>query len=120
MTHDPNDVRAVQKAQQREKLETARAADDLQAVMDTPAGRRFVNGILGLCDVRNDGYVPGGRKAQRHQDYLAGRRSIGIKLLGQIESHAPKQTELMTAEARKAAEDRRLAEEADEKETTDV
>lgn len=119
MAHNPNDARQVQKAQQREKLETARAAEDLQAVMATGEGRRFVNGLLGLCDIRNDGYVPGGPDAQRHQDYLAGRRSIGIELLGQIESHAPRQTELMTAEARKAAEDRRLAEEA-EQEQQDV
>ena len=110
--HDPNDTRQVREAEKREKLETMRAADDVRAVMGTEPGRRVINGLLGLCDLRADGYVPGGPEAQRHQDYMAGRRSIGIELLGQIEQHAPQQTELMTAEARKAAADKQLADEA--------
>lgn len=109
MTHDPNDARQVRDAEKREKLDTMRAADDVRAVMATEQGRRFVNGLLGLCDLRADGYVPGGPEAQRHQDYTAGRRSIGIELLGQIEQHAPQQTELMTAEARAAAAEKQLA-----------
>lgn len=111
MTHDPNDAKQVREAEKREKLETLRSADDVRAVMETEPGRRFVNGLLGLCDIRADGYVPGGPEAQRHQDYMAGRRSIGIELLGQIEQHAPQQTERMTAEARTAAAEKQLADE---------
>ena len=111
MPHDINDARQVREAEKRQKLETLRAADDVRTVMETEAGRRFVNGLLGLCDIRADGYVPGGPEAQRHQDYMAGRRSIGIEMLGQIEQHAPQQTELMTAEARKAAAEKQLADE---------
>lgn len=110
--HDPNDAKQVREAEKREKLALARAADDVRAVMGTEPGRRFVNGLLGLCDIRADGYVPGGPEAQRHQDYMAGRRSIGIELLGQIEQHAPQQTELMTAEARDAAVEKQQADEA--------
>jgi hypothetical protein len=98
--HDPNDARQVRRAEQREKIAEDRVADDLRAVMATEQGRRFVHGLLGLCDIRSDGYVSGGLEAQRHQDYGAGRRSIGIELLGELERHAPEMTELMSAEAR--------------------
>jgi hypothetical protein len=98
--HDPNDTRQVRQAEQLERLAQDRVADDLQAVMETEQGRRFVNGLLGLCDIRSDGYVPGGLEAQRHQDYRAGRRSIGIELLAELERHAPEMTELMSMEAR--------------------
>lgn len=109
--HDPNDARQVREAEKREKLALARAADDVVAIMGSEPGRRFVNGLLGLCDIRSDGYVPGGPEAQRHQDYMAGRRSIGIELLGQLEEHAPQQTELMTSEARAAEAEKQLADE---------
>ncbi len=98
--HDPNDTRQVRQAEQLERLEQERIADDLCAVMGTQRGRRFVHGLLGLCDIRSDGYVPGGPEAQRHQDYMAGRRSIGIELLGELERHAPDFTEQMSTEAR--------------------
>lgn len=107
--HDPNDAKQVREAEKREKLQHEQAAEDVRAVMVTEQGRRFVNGLLGLCDLRADGYVPGGPEAQRHQDYMAGRRSIGIELLGQIEQHAPLMTELMTTEARRAAAEKQLA-----------
>ena len=98
--HDPNDARQVRQAEQLEKLGRQRVADDLGEVMGSEPGRRFVNGLLGLCDIRSDGYVPGGAEAQRHQDYMAGRRSIGIELLSELERYAPHLTELMTEEAR--------------------
>ena len=98
--HDPNDARQVRQAQRLEKQAQEHVADDLNAVMATEQGRRFVHGLLGLCDIRSDGYVPGGPEAQRHQDYRAGRRSIGIELLGQLERHTRDMTELMSVEAR--------------------
>ena len=98
--HDPNDARQVREAERLEKQAQERIADDLCAVMATESGRRFMHGLLGLCDIRSDGYVPGGLEAQRHQDYRAGRRSIGIELLGELECHVPEMTELMSTEAR--------------------
>lgn len=117
--HDPNDARQVREAQRRERRAEMRAADDLQTVMGTEEGRRLMNGLLGLCGIRADAYVPGGPEAQRHQDYLAGRRSIGIELLAQMELHAPDMTELMTAEARRAEQEKRLLEEAAQQENDD-
>lgn len=107
--HDPNDARQVRHAEQLERLAQDRVADDLCAVMVTEQGRRFVHGLLGLCDIRSDGYVPGGPEAQRHQDYMAGRRSIGIELLGELERHAPELTEQMSHEARLAELEAELA-----------
>ncbi|HQS17252.1 hypothetical protein [Reyranella sp.] len=98
--HDPNDARQVRQAEQLERIAQDRVADDLCAVMGSEQGRRFVHGLLGLCDLRSDGYVPGGPEAQRHQDYMAGRRSIGIELLSELERHAPDLTEQMSSEAR--------------------
>lgn len=118
--HDINNAKQVREAEKLEKLTVARAADDLRAVMDTEAGRRFVHGLLGHCDLRGDGYIPGGPEAQRHQDYTAGRRSIGILLLDQLEQHAPAQTELMTAEARNAALEQQQVAEAIAQEQDDV
>lgn len=100
--HDPNDARQVRLVEQIEKHKKERIADDLCTVMASEQGRRFVHGLLGLCDIRSDGYVPGGPEAQRHQDYMAGRRSIGIELLGELERHAPTLTEQMSSEARYA------------------
>jgi len=98
--HDPNEARQVREAERLAKEAQERVADDLCSVMATEAGRHFMHGLLGLCDIRSDGYVPGGLEAQRHQDYRAGRRSIGIELLGELERHTPDMTELMSVEAR--------------------
>ncbi len=119
MPYDASDTKQVRAAERREKLDRLRHADDLVAIMDTPEGRRFMHGLLGICDIRNDGYVPGGRGAQRQQDYMAGRRSIGIEIVGQLEQHAGPQLELMMAEFRKEQADRRAAEEAGEDEEQD-
>jgi hypothetical protein len=117
--HDPNDARQVRRAEQLHRLEQERVADDLYAVMSTEQGRRFVHGLLGLCDIRSDGYVPGGAEAQRHQDYMAGRRSVGIELLGELERHAPEQTEQMSTEARIAEMEAELADRIAEEQNDD-
>ncbi len=54
--HDPNDARQVREAERLEKQAQERVADDLCAVMATESGRRFMHGLLGLCDIRSDGY----------------------------------------------------------------
>jgi hypothetical protein len=42
-----------------EQLEAAREeADDLRAVMDTPAGRRFIWRLLGRCGTFQSGWTP--------------------------------------------------------------
>lgn len=112
-SYDPNDKKQVEKRKRREKLADVRAADDVRAVMGTPEGRRLVNGLIGLSGVRDSSYRPGHLDQQRHQDYLLGRQSVGLQLLEQIETHAPNETELMTAEARKDAAELRATLEAE-------
>lgn len=113
MTYDPNDKKQVEKRENRERLAARRAGDDVLAVMKTEAGRRVVNGLIGLCEVRSSAYRPGLTDQQRHQDYILGRQSVGLQLLDQIELHAPSETELMTAEARRDAAELRAIEEAE-------
>lgn len=112
--YDPNDARQVRQREQRHKLIEKQAILDIATVMGTPPGRSFVHGLIGLCDLRSDGFVSGGPDAARLQDYLAGRRSIGVQLLGQIEQHAPQGTELMMAEAREAEAAEQQAREGEE------
>lgn len=101
--YDPNDKKQVEKREQRERLADRRAGDDVLAVMSTPEGRRLMNGLIGLSGVRESPFRPGHLDQQRMQDYLLGRQSVGLQVLEQIEQHAPDQTELMTAEARRDA-----------------
>jgi len=107
MAHDPNEKKEVQTkekfVQLREKRQQQETADDVRAVMSTPEGRRLMNGLIGLSGVRESPYRPGHLDQQRHQDYLLGRQSIGLQLIHQIETHAPNDTELMAAEARRRA-----------------
>lgn len=111
--YDPNDKKQVDQRTKRAKLAQAQAVDDVRAVMATPEGRRFVNGLLGLTGLRDSVYRPGHVDQQRHQDYLLGRQSIGLQLLEQIEAHAALETDLMTAEARADAKERAETEAAE-------
>lgn len=120
---DPNDKKQVDQRARRERLEQARAADDVLVVMRTPEGRRFVHGLLGLCGMRESAYRPGDLTAQRHQDYQLGRQSVGFDLLREVETHAAAEAEQMMAEARAAATERQQILEAEavegEQEQTD-
>lgn len=108
--HDINDRRDVQTKEQlvkyREERREQMVARDLQTVMGTPEGRRFMHGVLKqLCEIHAFMYRPGGLPEQRDQDYLLGRQSVGLQLLEQIEKHAHPLTLHMTAEAKAAADE---------------
>lgn len=111
---DPNDKRSVDRRARRQRLEAARASDDIRAVMTLPEGRRFIHGVLGLCGLRESAWRPGGLDAQRSQDFALGRQSIGLEILQQVEAHAHAEAEQMMAEARKAAAEKRQLEEAED------
>ena len=113
---DPNDKRQVDQRAKRERLDGARAADDVLVVMRTPEGRRFVHGLLGLTGLRESAWRSGGADAARQQDFQLGRQSVGLDLLQNIELHAGAETELMMSEARAAAAERRAIEQAEEAE----
>lgn len=119
MAHDPNDRKEVQQAETREKRREREKAETLRVVMDTEHGRTVLRGVLGLCDVMSSGYVPGGGAAERQQTYLAGRRSIGIDLLAEINKHVPALGELMFREGHEAEKREREEDEAAELDRSD-
>lgn len=110
MAHDPNDRKEVQQAETREKRREREKAETLRVVMDTEAGRTVLRGVIGLGDVMSSGYVQGGQEADRHQTYLAGRKSVAVDLLDEINRHVPELGELMFREGH-AAEKREREEE---------
>lgn len=112
--YSPNDKKQVDQRARRERLEEARAQDDIIAVMRTPEGRRFVHGLLGLTGLRESAWRPGDASSARQQDYQLGRQSVGLDVLQNIELHASAETELMMSEARSAAAERRAIEQAEE------
>lgn len=112
--HDIGDSKQVRTAERREKRKLQSAADHLRTVMQTASGRAVMRGIVGMGDLMSDGYVPGGPEAQRHQDYLAGRRSICVEVLARINADCPDLGELMLREGHDAEKREREEREADE------
>lgn len=86
---------------EREQIEQAKA--DLEAVMGSPAGRRFVWAMLGECGLYRSSYHP---SALIH--FNEGQRSIGLALLARLTADCPDQYLTMQGEAIEAQ--RKLAE----------
>lgn len=73
---------AREKAQlEAEKRRLAQAKLDFQDVVTTPVGRRFLSNLIAECGVYSAN--PDGNQ------YIEGRRAIGLFLLGQFEQYAP-------------------------------
>ena len=85
----------------REQIEQAKA--DLETVMGSPAGRRFMWGLLGECGLYRSSYHP---SALIH--FNEGQRSIGLALLARLTADCPDQYLTMQSEAIEAQ--RKLAE----------
>lgn len=119
MAHDINDRREVLTAEQRAKRREMAKVETLRAVMDTPDGRTVMRGVIGLGDVMSSGYVQGGKEADRHQAYLAGRRSVAVDLLAEINLHVPELGELMMREGHAAEKREREEDEAAEIDAAD-
>lgn len=85
----------------REQVEQAKA--DLEAVMGTPAGRRFMWALLGETGLYRSSYHP---SALIH--FQEGQRSIGLALLARLTADCPDQYLTMQGEAIDAQ--RKLAE----------
>ena len=96
--HDPNDAQQVWKAQQREKRRESLQVQALRAVMETEDGRAVVRGVIGAGDIMSSGYIRG-PDAEREMAYLAGRRSVALDVLDQINREMPELGELMMREA---------------------
>lgn len=97
---------ALTPEQQRDEKE--RIAD-LQAVMSTVPGRRFVWRLLGQCGTFHTGWSP---SAEIH--LRAGMRTIGLSLYGDVHAHCFEQYQAMEREARDAEMIRRQSTNEDE------
>lgn len=77
--------------------EQRREVADLQAVMGTDAGRRFMWRLLGRCGTFQSGWTP---SAEIH--LRAGMRQVGLSYLGDIHTHCFDAYQAMEREARDA------------------
>lgn len=114
--HDINDAGQVRQAQQREKRRASVQSQALLAVMDTEDGRAVLRGVIGAGDLMSSGYVRG-PDAEREMAYLAGRRSVALDVLDQINREMPELGELMMREAHEAEKREREEAEAAEIDT---
>ena len=118
MPRDIGEAKQVRKDEARAKRKTLTAAEHLRAVMDTESGRAVMRGIVGMGDLMSDGYVAGGRAAQREQDRLTGRRGVAVEVLTQINAVCPASGELMLREGHEAEKREREELEAAETDST--
>lgn len=122
MAKDIGEAKQVRKDEQRAKRKTLNAAAHLQVVMATESGRAVMRGVIGIGDLMSDGYIAGGLNAQRHQDYLSGKRAVSVQVLAEINAHCPALGELMLREGHEAEKREREEAEAadlDQPENTD-
>lgn len=61
------------------KLE-AQATEDLKALLESPAGRRFLWRLLGKCGVWQTSFHPSGQQFAANE----GRRGVGVELVTEI------------------------------------
>ncbi len=86
MVYNADDKKQVKKARDDADLSAALALDVIRNVMKTPAGRQWMYGILDMCHIYGNPFIPG------QQDVTAfnlGQANIGKVLLGNIQSACP-------------------------------
>jgi len=86
------------KLTEEQRLAMAEEAADLQAVMGTPAGRRFMWRLLARCGTFHSGWSP---SAEIH--LKAGMRQVGLQYLADVHEHCFDAYQAMEREAREAA-----------------
>lgn len=97
--YEPTDLLAQEERRAEElrdaDLDTANARVDLQSVMDTLPGRRFVHRLLSWARVFASTYSDHAGRMARNE----GRREYGTILLRQLVEHCPASYRLMMEEA---------------------
>lgn len=80
------------------KLKRLQEVEDLREVMSTPAGRRFVHRVLGLCGTFRLSFAG----EQTHATaFNEGKRSVGNQLFAEVEAVSPNQFLNMLREAQR-------------------
>jgi hypothetical protein len=97
---------AGERANLREQMARDQALADLRSVMDTPAGRRFMWGLLGECGLYRASFNNSGSITAFNE----GQRDIGLRLVARITQDCPAQYLTMQGEAIEA--DRKATEQA--------
>jgi len=87
-TRDTNRTSSAKLARQVE-------GNDWKRQLSTKEGRRFVWRLLCDCGVFRSSFT-----GNSETFFNEGRRSVGLKMLGEIDAHAPEAYALMSAEAR--------------------
>lgn len=101
---DPEQVRHAARKERRREEQTA---NDLRAVMGSPAGRRFMWELLSRAGIYRSVWD---NSARIH--YNAGRQDFGHELVALITEHDPDGWLAMESEARKAVNNDKLEAEA--------
>lgn len=95
------DEAQVADAKRRETIARTRELEDLRAILDTPAGRRFAWRLLEHC--RAFASVRGATDA--HTNYNAGRQDVGHFVLAEITEARPAALLQMMQDASKETTD---------------
>lgn len=78
------DEEQVKEAKQKESRNRHREEEDTRWVLSTPQGRRFYWRFLIACEVYKSTFT-----GDRWGDFKEGKRSIGLKLLADLEAARP-------------------------------
>ena len=93
---DEADEKAATRAEDARRLARHQRATDFRAVMDLPAGRRFVWRYLNELGVFSGSYAPGDALATAYNE---GRRAAGLQLQVELQRLAAPQYVRMLTEA---------------------
>ena len=91
MTQEELQKAALDKRRARERRDAETRKADLQVVLNTAAGRRFIWGLIEVdCNASGVGYIlPAHDPHGRQHAYNDGRRSIGVDLRDEALRSAP-------------------------------
>lgn len=85
----------INTAKTRERLRAEREANDLRAILATEQGRRFYWNLLCYCRIFTSS-MTGNSQTFFHE----GMRQVGLKLLADLNDHAPEAYFLMLKESK--------------------
>src|SRR3990172_4205057 len=97
LVKNAGDREQVKNAGERAKLNQEQADADAVAVMDTPAGRRFVWGLLAAAGTDNSSFTENSLRMA----FLEGNRNQGLQLRAHLKRACPQLYATMETEIRK-------------------
>lgn len=83
---DVGDPKQVKKAKKKFKTRETVEREELKALLQLPAARRFIWTLLGRCGINRLSFS---EEATHTTAFLEGRRSIGNEIIGEIDAAIP-------------------------------